>query len=100
MKSLLNALQEGRLVELPVHEKEKVLEYLAILIEAIPDIGNNQASFQPSTSVKALPIPASAWAWPVRMSAPSVTTANCSARWDGLLSGSITVRQTAEKSIW
>jgi mannitol/fructose-specific phosphotransferase system IIA component (Ntr-type) len=42
MKSLLNALQEGRLVELPVHEKEKVLEYLAILIEAIPDIGNNQ----------------------------------------------------------
>jgi len=42
MKSLLNALQEGRLVELPVHEKEKALEYLAILIEAIPDIGNNQ----------------------------------------------------------
>ena len=42
MKSLLNALQEGRLVELPVHEKEKVLEYLALLIEAIPDIGNKQ----------------------------------------------------------
>jgi len=42
MKSLLNALQEGRLVELPVQDKEKALEYLAILIEAIPDIGNNQ----------------------------------------------------------
>ncbi len=42
MKSLLNALQEGRLVELPVNEKDKALEYLAILIEAIPDIGSGQ----------------------------------------------------------
>ncbi|HEX9935170.1 MAG TPA: PTS sugar transporter subunit IIA [bacterium] len=42
MKSLLNALQEGRLVELPVNDKDKVLEYLAVLIEAIPDIGTGQ----------------------------------------------------------
>lgn len=42
MKSLLNALQEGRLVELPVNDKDKVLEYLALLIEAIPDIGSSQ----------------------------------------------------------
>ncbi|MGA2141743.1 MAG: PTS sugar transporter subunit IIA [Brevinematales bacterium] len=42
MKSLLNALQEGRLVELPVNDKDKALEYLAILIEAIPDIGSGQ----------------------------------------------------------
>ena len=37
MKSLLNALQEGRLIELPSTEKEASLTYLATLIEAIPD---------------------------------------------------------------
>jgi nitrogen PTS system EIIA component len=40
MKSLLNALEEGRLVELPDPTKEKSLEYLALLIEAIPDVHN------------------------------------------------------------
>ena len=40
MRSLLDALQEGRLVELPEVDKDKALEYLALLIEAIPDIGN------------------------------------------------------------
>jgi len=39
MRSLLDALQEGRLVELPVNDKDQVLEYIALLIEAIPDIG-------------------------------------------------------------
>jgi|WetSurMetagenome_2_1015567.scaffolds.fasta_scaffold23449_3 nitrogen PTS system EIIA component len=39
MKSLLDALQEGRLVELSDTDKDKALEYLALLIEAIPDIG-------------------------------------------------------------
>ena len=39
MKSLLNALQEGRLIELTDNNKNKALEYLAALIEAIPDIG-------------------------------------------------------------
>ena len=39
MKSLLNALQDGRLIELPDNHKTKALEYLAALIEAIPDIG-------------------------------------------------------------
>ncbi|MDD5262312.1 MAG: PTS sugar transporter subunit IIA [Methylacidiphilales bacterium] len=39
MKSLLNALQDGRLIELPDNNKQKALEYLATLIEAIPDIG-------------------------------------------------------------
>ena len=38
MKSLLSALDEGRLVELPDTDKEKTLEYLALLIEAIPGI--------------------------------------------------------------
>jgi PTS system nitrogen regulatory IIA component len=38
MKSLLNALQEGRFVELPETNKEKALVYLANLIEAMPDI--------------------------------------------------------------
>ena len=38
MKNLLNALQEGRFVELPETNKEKVLNYLANLIEAMPDL--------------------------------------------------------------
>lgn len=40
MKSLLTALQEGRLIELPDSDKQKSLEYLATIIEAIPDIGD------------------------------------------------------------
>jgi len=39
MKSLLEALKEGRLVELPDSNKEDALELLAHLIEAVPDIG-------------------------------------------------------------
>jgi PTS system nitrogen regulatory IIA component len=42
MKSLLNALHEGRLIELPTKDKDKALEYLALLIEAVPDIGSSQ----------------------------------------------------------
>lgn len=38
MKNLLNALQEGRFVELPETNKEKALNYLANLIEAMPDL--------------------------------------------------------------
>ena len=38
MKYLLNALQEGRFVELPETNKDKALNYLANLIEAMPDI--------------------------------------------------------------
>lgn len=41
MKSLLDALQDGRLIELPDNDKTKALEYLATLIEAIPDIGGD-----------------------------------------------------------
>jgi nitrogen PTS system EIIA component len=40
MKSLLEALEKGRLIELPEIEKQKALELLAHLIEAIPDIGS------------------------------------------------------------
>lgn len=39
MRTLLDALQEGRLVELPDSDKTKAIEFLALLIEAIPDIG-------------------------------------------------------------
>jgi len=42
MKTLLDALQEGRLIELPDNHKNRALEYLAALIEAIPDIGVEQ----------------------------------------------------------
>lgn len=38
MKSLLNALQEGRFVELPEDGKTGALRFLATLIEAIPDL--------------------------------------------------------------
>jgi mannitol/fructose-specific phosphotransferase system IIA component (Ntr-type) len=38
MKSFLSALDEGRLVELPDANKQKALEYLALLIEAIPGV--------------------------------------------------------------
>jgi mannitol/fructose-specific phosphotransferase system IIA component (Ntr-type) len=40
MRSLLDALQEGRLIEIPDVTKDKALEYLAHLIEAVPDIGD------------------------------------------------------------
>jgi len=39
MKSMLEALKEGRLVELPDSSKEDALEILAHIIEAVPDIG-------------------------------------------------------------
>ena len=38
MISLLNALHDGRLIELPDNDKTMALEYLAAIIEAIPDI--------------------------------------------------------------
>jgi nitrogen PTS system EIIA component len=41
MKALLTALREGRLVELPEADKRRSLEYLAHLIEAVPDLGGN-----------------------------------------------------------
>jgi mannitol/fructose-specific phosphotransferase system IIA component (Ntr-type) len=42
MKSLLDALKEGRLVELPEGSaKEDALEFLAHIIEAVPDIGSS-----------------------------------------------------------
>jgi PTS system nitrogen regulatory IIA component len=41
MKSLLNALENGRLTELPAAStKDQALELLALLIEAVPAIGN------------------------------------------------------------
>ncbi len=40
MKSLLRALQEGRLVELPTNEKDAALKYLSHLIEAVPEMGS------------------------------------------------------------
>jgi mannitol/fructose-specific phosphotransferase system IIA component (Ntr-type) len=41
MKSLLNALQEGRLIELPDTDKDKSLAFLAHLIEAVPDLAGS-----------------------------------------------------------
>jgi len=39
MKCILDALHHGRLIELPDNHKDRALEYLATLIEAIPDLG-------------------------------------------------------------
>ena len=44
MRSLLDALQAGRLIELTDNHKTKALEYLAALIEAIPDIESKVVS--------------------------------------------------------
>lgn len=42
MKALLNALQEGRLVELPNNVKNDALEFLGALIEAIPEVPSDE----------------------------------------------------------
>jgi PTS system nitrogen regulatory IIA component len=42
MNALLDALHNGRLIELPVEEKDKALELLALLLEAVPGIGAGQ----------------------------------------------------------
>ena len=41
MRALLTALREGRLIELPEADKKRSLEYLAHLIEAVPDLGGS-----------------------------------------------------------
>lgn len=41
MRSILNALQEGRLIELPDTNKEAALRYMASIMEAIPEINAN-----------------------------------------------------------
>ncbi|MBF0544255.1 MAG: PTS sugar transporter subunit IIA [Candidatus Riflebacteria bacterium] len=43
MRTLLNALQEGRLVELPEGTKEECLQFLSRLIEASPDLHASSA---------------------------------------------------------
>jgi mannitol/fructose-specific phosphotransferase system IIA component (Ntr-type) len=41
MKSILDAISEGRLIELPETDKEITLKYLASIIEAIPSVNPN-----------------------------------------------------------
>lgn len=40
MKSILSALQDGRLIELPETDKEKALRYMATILEAIPEVSS------------------------------------------------------------
>ena len=98
MKSLLSALQEGRLVELPDPNKEKALEFLALLIEAIPDAHPQadivkevkQREAAASTALgKGIACPHARRNW---------ARATCCARWDGRRRASITARRTARKS--
>jgi PTS system nitrogen regulatory IIA component len=46
MRSLLNALQDGRLIELPDTDKWKSLKFLAHLIEAIPEVSQTDLAEQ------------------------------------------------------
>jgi mannitol/fructose-specific phosphotransferase system IIA component (Ntr-type) len=46
MKSLLNALQEGRLIELPDAGKEEAFAYLAHMIVAVPELAGSPALAQ------------------------------------------------------
>ncbi len=41
MKSILTALQDGRLIELPETDKNKALGYMANIMEAIPEVSSN-----------------------------------------------------------
>jgi mannitol/fructose-specific phosphotransferase system IIA component (Ntr-type) len=50
VRSLLNALQDGRLVELPDTDKAKSLEYLANLIEAVPDLPSTSELYEAMTA--------------------------------------------------
>jgi mannitol/fructose-specific phosphotransferase system IIA component (Ntr-type) len=50
VKSLLNALQQGRLVELPEIDKAKSLEYLANLIEAMPELPGTKKLYEAMTA--------------------------------------------------
>ncbi len=40
MKSILTALQDGRLIELPETDKDKALRYMASILEAIPEVNS------------------------------------------------------------
>ena len=44
MKSILTALQDGRLIELPETDKDKALRYMASIMEAIPEVTNVQVA--------------------------------------------------------
>ena len=50
MRSLLNALQDGRLIELPDSDKDRSLEYLANLIEAVPDLPSTRELYEAMTA--------------------------------------------------
>ena len=54
MKALLNALQEGRLVELPDNVKHDALEFLATLIEAIPEVPDDDGVTEKALAREAL----------------------------------------------
>ena len=41
MKSILTALQDGRLIELPETDKEKALRYMASILEGIPEVNSS-----------------------------------------------------------
>jgi nitrogen PTS system EIIA component len=50
VRSLLNALQDGRLIELPDSDKARSLEYLANLIEAVPDLPSTRELYEAMTA--------------------------------------------------
>ena len=70
MDSLLDALQEGRLIELPDNDKDDALQFLAHILEAIPSVpaGTDVVGLVMAAG-DARPTPRSARAGPARMRA-------------------------------
>ena len=99
MKSLLNALQEGRFVELPETNKEKALHYLATLIEAVPDLNAGTDKMAEAVSAGELQFNTGIvdWGGPVPTCEP-IMMASCFAPRDGAPPGSTTAVQTTSLS--
>ena len=76
MKALLNALQEGRLVELPDTLKNDALEFLGTLIEAIPEVPNDDGITEKALAARHCTTPVSARVGPAPMPPPN-STGNC-----------------------
>ena len=95
MRSILTALQEGRLFELPEAGKDRALEFLARILDANPDIDLGTDAIEEIKSANWSATPASAWAWPCRTSAPAARKANSSVPSAGRRKASITALRMA-----
>jgi hypothetical protein len=89
MDSLLDALQEGRLIELLDNNKEDALQFLAHIIEAIPSLPAGTDVMERSWQGSARRIPLSGRVGPVPTRACPSKRTSC-ALWGGAPRASIT----------